>query len=407
MPAFIFTARDKTGKPQRGMLVAGTAAELASQLRLRGWLVLDIQPTNTEVPLSFGDTFNPGAWLGIRSVDVELALQQLAVMLRSGLTLLNALQNTSENAERVRLQRVLKRVILRVQEGSSFADALAEHRCFNNLTVQLVRVGEQTGSLETVLVRASEAMERRRTLIQQVVTAMTYPGIVLIAAIGVTAFMLVGVIPKLKVFVNALGRQLPPSTQRLIDLSGWLQLHGATLAIVICLIPFVVYLLASIPTTRYQMDALILRLPLFGKVARVAATALFARALALLLGSGVTVLDALRTMELLGKNQYLNGIIERSRQRVFAGGALAPTLEVPHGYMPMLSRMVAVGESAGTLDSVLDEVAKFYEQQLQVLIRQLSALLEPAIIVFVGGIVGYVYISFFLALYAGAGPARH
>ena len=407
MPAFIFTARDKAGKPQRGMLVAGSPTELASQLRLRGWLVLDIQATNTEVPVSFGDTFNPGAWLGIRSVDVELSLQQLAVMLRSGLTLLNSLQNTAENAERIRLQRVFKRVIQRVQEGSSFADALAEHKCFNNLTIQLVRVGEQTGNLETVLVRASEAMERRRTLIQQVITAMTYPGIVLLAAIGVTAFMLVGVIPKLKVFVNALGRQLPPSTQRLIDLSGWLQIHGATVAIVIFLIPFLIYLLASIPASRYQMDSFLLRLPLFGKVARVAATALFARALALLLGSGVTVLDALRTMELLGTNQYLNGIIERSRQRVFAGGALAPTLDAPHGYMPMLSRMVAVGESAGTLDSVLDEVAKFYEQQLQVLIRQLTALLEPAIIVFVGGIVGYVYISFFLALYAGAGPARH
>ncbi len=407
MPAFTFAARDKTGRAQRGTTVAASAAELAAQLRQKGWLVLDIQATSTVAPLSLGDTLNPAAWLRIRSVDIELALQQLAVMLRSGLTLLSSLNNVAENSERLRQRRVFRRIIQRVQDGASFADAMAEHACFNNLTVQLVRVGEQTGNLEIVLVRAAEAMERRRTLIQQVVTALTYPGIVLVAAIGVTAFMLVGVIPKLTVFVNALGRKLPPSTQRLIDLSNWLQLHGVTLATFIFLFPIVFYTFYSIPDTRYRIDSILLRTPLFGKVMRVAATALFARALSLLLGSGVTVLDALKTMESLGNNRYLRGIIAKARQRVFAGGALAPTLEAPHGYMPMLSRMVSVGESSGTLDSVLDEIAKFYEQQLQVLIRQLSALVEPAIIIFVGGIVGYVYISFFLALYSGAGSARH
>jgi len=388
-------------------MTSGSPGELANQLRQRGWLVLDIQSTSTIAPLSLVDSLNPRAWLAIRSVDVELALQQLAVMLRSGLTLLNSLSNVAENSERLRQQRVFKRVIQRVQDGSSFADALAEHSCFNNLTIQLVRVGEQTGNLETVLVRASEAMERRRTLISQVVTALTYPGIVLVAAIGVTAFMLVAVIPKLKVFVNALGRALPPSTQRLIDLSSWLQLHGTALSITLFVLPLFGFLMYSIPAARYQIDRMLLRLPLFGKVLRVAATALFARALALLLGSGVTVLDSLKTMEQLGNNIFLNSVISKARQRVFAGGALAPTLDVPHSYMPMLSRMVSVGEASGTLDSVLDEIAKFYEQQLQVLIRQLAALVEPAIIIFVGGIVGYVYISFFLALYSHAGPAAH
>lgn len=407
MPTYTFTARDQTGRAQRGTWAAGSASELATRLRQKGWLVLAIQPSAILAPRTFGDALRPASWLGIRSVDVELSLQQLAVMLRSGLTLLNSLSHVADTAERLRLKQAYLRVIQRVQDGSSFADALAGHSCFNNLTVQLVRVGEQTGNLEVVLVRAAEAMERRRTLIQQVVTALTYPGIVLVAALGVTTFMLVGVIPKLKLFVSALGRQLPPSTQILIDLSTWLQLHGVVLGTTLFLLPLGGYLLHSVPGARYQMDGWMLRLPLFGKVIQVAATALFARALALLLGSGVTVLDALRTMELLGRNRFLNHIVATARQRVFAGGALAPTLDTPHGFMPMLSRMVAVGESAGTLDVVLDEIACFYEQQLQVLIRRLSALVEPAIILFVGGIVGYVYIAFFLALYSGAGPARH
>lgn len=406
MPTYTFTARDQIGRAQRGTRAAGSASELATRLRQKGWLVLAIQPSAIVAPRSFGEALRPAAWLGIRSVDVELSLQQLAVMLRSGLTLLNSLSHVADTAERLRLKQAYLRVIQRVQDGSSFADALAEHSCFNNLTIQLARVGEQTGNLEVVLVRAAEAMERRRTLIQQVVAALTYPGIVLVAALGVTTFMLVGVIPKLKLFVSALGRQLPPSTQILIDISTWLQLHGVALFTMLFLLPLGGYLLHSVPAARYQIDGWILRLPLFGKVIQVAATALFARALALLLGSGVTVLDALRTMEQLGRNRFLNHIVAKARQRVFAGGALAPTLDTPHGFMPMLSRMVAVGESAGTLDAVLDEIARFYEQQLQVLIRRLSALVEPAIILFVGGIVGYVYIAFFLALYSGAGPAR-
>jgi type IV pilus assembly protein PilC len=324
-------------------------------------------------------------------------------MLRSGLTLLYALRTAADNSDRRRLRKILLRVAERIEEGSSFADALAEHKVFNRLVVQLTRVGEATGHLDSVLTRSAETLERRRMLRTQVLTALGYPAVTLLAAIGVAAFMVLNVIPKLVVFLQGMGRKLPPSTQSLVDLSDWIQVHGAMTGSVIVVTAAFSVIAYFTPQGRLMIDAVLLRLPVVGKVLRVAGTALFARAFGILIGSGVTVLEALRTVEDVGRNHYTNSIIAAARQRVFNGGGLAETLAQRHGFMPMLSHMVAVGEASGTLDNVLDEVARFHETQLAWLIKKLTALMEPVIIVVVGGVVGYVYISFFLAMYAVAG----
>jgi type IV pilus assembly protein PilC len=405
MPAFHFTARDQSGRTQRGVQSSNSAVGLAAELRTRGWLVLDIQVA-AETGVGLLETVNPRGWLPVRSVDVEMTLQMLAVMLRSGLTLLNALHTAAQHSERLKLQRILRRVVVRIEEGSSFADALAEHKVFSNLTIQLVRVGEQTGNLDVVIVRASEAMERRRNLVQQVLTALTYPFITLVAAIGVSLFMVLNVIPKLETFIKALGRKLPPTTVFLMDLSIWFRVNGTALVVTLVLAVLGIILATHLPSLRGTLDRYALAVPLIGKVMRVAGTALFARALAILLRSGVTVLDALRTMESLGTNKHLSGIVARTRLRIFAGGSLSEALSEPGGFMPMLGQMVAVGESSGRLDDVLEEVARFFENQLAVLIRQLAAIVEPAIIIFVGGVVGFVYITFFLTIYAAAGSSK-
>lgn len=408
MPSFTFTARDSAGRTQKGTRNAASAGELAAQLRSRGWLVMEVQLAVVEADRDgLPDLLNPRAWLGVRSIDVELGLQQIAVMLRSGLPLLQALDTSAEHAERLKFRRILRDVSQRVRAGSSMADAMARHECFGNLAVQLTRVGEQTGNLDQVLEKATEAMERRRLLIQQLVTALTYPTITFLAAIGVTIFMVVFLIPKLEVFLASIsGKKLPAMTQVLVDVSKWTKVNGLSTLVVMGVLGVLAIVVHRTPAGRLWFDRNALNIPLIGKVMRVAGTALFARAFGIMNRSGVTVLDGLRTIENLGGNYHLNSIVGRARTRVFSGGGLAESLDEPNGFMPMLPRMMAVGESAGTLDDVLDEVAKFYENQLQVLIRRLSALVEPAIIIFVGGVVGYVYIAFFLALYGGLGGKK-
>jgi len=402
MPVFAYNARDRSGRPQTGNQEAPTAANLAESLRARGWLVIAVE-VSAGKDSELAAALDPRLLLPVRSLDVEIALQQVAVMLRSGLTLLNALKTAADNADRLRLRRILHRVAERIQEGSSFADALAEHRTFSRLVIQLTRVGEATGHLDLVLTRAAEVLERRRLLRLQVLTAVSYPLVTLTAAIGVATFMVVSVIPKLTVFLKAMGRKLPPSTQSLVDISEWIKLHGMLAGTIILFALATVIAFYFTIAGRLACDKLLLRLPLLGKVFRVAGTALFARAFGILVSSGVTVLEGLQTVEGLGRNRHLNGIVARARQEVFNGGGLSVPLAQRNGFMPMLAHMVAVGEASGTLDDVLDEVARFHEAQLASLIKQLTALAEPAIIVLVGGIVGYVYISFFLAIYAVAG----
>lgn len=406
MPTFTFTAHDPAGRPQAGKQEAASAAALVNTLRERGWLVLDVKPADAEAGPDWATLLNPFAWLPPRSMDVEVSLQQIAVMLRSGITLLAALKTVAEQAGRVSMRRIWNDIAERIQEGSTLADAAGRHGCFSHLVVQLMRVGEHTGTLEPVLTRAADALERRRNLRTSLMAALMYPSIVFVSAVGVTVFMIVGVIPKLRVFLAALGRKLPPMTQFLIDLSDAVQAYyvqgltalGAVLALLVA-----VYLW---PPGRLFLDRLLLRVPVIGRLFRLAATVQLARSLGSLIHSGITLVEALRTVEGLFRNRYVAGQVAAARNAVLRGGSLAPPLSVRDAFMPMLSRMVAVGETAGTLDDVLDEVARFHESQLQSAIRQFSAIIEPVVVVVVGGIVGFVYIAFFMALFAAAGGAK-
>jgi len=404
MPTFTYRARDAAGRPQQGTQEAASATVLVNNLRQRGWLVLNVVAGDGAGDATdWALVLNPFAWLPPRSADVEMSLQQMAVMLRSGITLLAALKTVAEQARRRTMTQVWEDVARRIQGGSTLADALTHHRCFSHLVIQLVRVGEQTGTLEQVIIRAADALERRRLLRTTLLTALTYPVIVLLAAIGVTVFMVVGVIPKLQVFLKALGRRLPPMTQFLLDVSDAVRtyyVHGLVGAIALAGTILALY---SWPPGRLYLDRLLLRVPVVGRLLRLAGTVLFARGLGSLIRSGITLVEGMRTVEELFRNRYLAARVAAARNAILRGGSLADPLKPRDAFMPMLASMVAIGEQAGTLDDVLDEVARFHETQLQSAIKQFSAIIEPVIVVVVGGIVGFVYISFFLALFAAAG----
>lgn len=397
-------ARDVSGRSQQGTREAASANAVVDDLRQRGLLVLDVRSAETE-SASTGITLaalDPTNWMPVASVDVELCLQQIAMMLRSGMTLLTSLKTVADQARKASMRRIWADVAEKIQQGSSLADAMQRHRCFSRLIVQLVRVGEQTGILDQVMKRGADALERRRHLVTSMLTAMTYPVIVLVSAFGVAGFMVVGVIPKLEGFLNSMGRQLPATTQLLVDISHYVQqyfLHGIILTLSAILAAVMIYLW---PPGRMWVDKTALRVPIIGYLLRLAGTAAFARSMGTLLQSGITILESLRTIERLHANQYLAARVAHARQIVMQGGNLSDPLSGSGAFMPMLSRMIAIGDAAGTMDEVLEQVAEFHEMQLQSTIRQFSALIEPAIILVVGGIVGFVYVSFFLALFSAS-----
>lgn len=403
MPLFYFVAQDPSGVKRNGTTEAINSAEVVQELRGRGWLVLKVENSLPEKRLkpSFS-VFQPKNWLRIRSIDVEIALQQLSVMLKSGISLLSAMEVVAKQSQREKMATVWREMETAVREGASLAEAMEKYRCFNRLTVQLVQVGEYSGQLETVLIRSAETLEHRRNRRSQMLHALAYPTIVFFAAIGVTIFMLVSVIPKIERFLSTLGRKLPPLTQLLVDISYyvvqyWLfTLLGGTI-LIFAFLAFYFW-----PEGRYWVDRIVLKIPILGRIFRLSGTILFSRTMATLIGSGLTILESLRLVAQLHYNKYLAERVQQTREYVLQGGSFAEPLALQGAYMPMLSSMVEIGETSGTLEQTLTDVAQFHEKQLQFMIRWLSTLIEPMIIIVVGGIVGFVYIAFFVALFGSA-----
>ena len=411
MASFQFEACDRSGARHSGLLDAASVSAASGDLRARGWVVIAVKPGGAtrqggaagagEVP---NRSFNPLDWLPPGKVDVELGLQQIASMLRSGLTLLSAIKTTAEQSRRGSMRKIWLDVAARIQEGGTFADALSRYpRRFPAYTVQLVKVGEASGTLDVVLARAAEQMERARTLKVLLLSALMYPAIVLLLAVGVTTYMLVVLIPKLQKFLASRHKALPAITQALLSVSSWLQTYSLHVTIGMLLAIAVFFVVRRWPPGRHAIDSFSLRLPLIGGILRTAATATFSRTLGLLLESGITLVTALGVVEELLGNRAFSRHVAEVRETAMGGGTLSAPLLRRRLFTPMLGRMVAVGEVTGTMDQVLAETASFHEKQLAASVRWLSVLIEPVIILIVGSIVGFVYIAFFVALYSIAG----
>lgn len=401
MPEFSYLIRDTAGKMQRGRAEADSAAALRLTLESQGERLISAKPV--EKPAGAIGLYNPLHRLPPRSVVVEVALEQLALMLQSGIGILQALKTVGEQTTSRSFRAICDQMAEDIQEGDSVSDAMSKHSCFPKLVVQLAKVGETTGNLDVVLQRASQQMASRRENISNVRTAVAYPVFVGLAAVGVAGYLVVVVIPELEKFLSATGRKLPAITQSLMDLSVWIRLNGIATVAVGLLAMVAVVLAYKWPPGRAVIDRWLLRVPILGKVFRLAGTVTFASSLGVMLRSGITVLEALRTVEDLHENTFLATQVAVARETVMEGGDLATPLAAKHAYMPMLSSMIAVGENTGQLDEVLDRVTRFHESQLKAAIKKLSAMIEPMTIVVVGGIVGYVYLAFFMALFAAGG----
>ena len=401
MPEFAYIAQDESGTRQTGVMDAGTQTNVVDQIRARGWLVVSVQETQANADVGATDWTAILPFMGVRKVDIELALRQIAVMLRGGLTLLSSLNVLATNSPRASSRRLWRQVIEDIQAGETFSDALSNHKQIPIYVVRLTRVGEQTGVLDTVILQGADMIKSRRAAKRDVTTALAYPLIVFIVAMGVTAYLVLYVIPQLGKFLQGMGKDLPAMTQSLLTFADFFQLHGP--AILVCLIALILGAIVTYLSQpgRLLVDRLALRIPIVGKVFRLAGTTTFAQSMGVLVRSGVTVIQSLQTIEQMHYNRHYAESVEHARENVINGNTLASSLANRH-YMPLLPSMTAVAEQAGNLDDVMDEIATFHEEQLRLTIQTLSSWLVPVVVVVVGSVVGYVYIAFFLALFAVA-----
>ncbi|NLL84092.1 MAG: type II secretion system F family protein [Lentisphaerae bacterium] len=403
MAYFAYRARDPQGNVQQGRAEAADAAALAEMLRGSGWVVIEIQRASNGMRDANGlpPRWHPLWLLPMTSLDCELGLRQLASMLRSGVLLLAALNTVAQQASRPRTAAVWLALEESIRKGGTLSEAMGQHGgVFDDYVAQLVRVGEHSGEMDVTMTRAADHLEMHRDIKMLVVNALIYPVIATLMTVGVSAYLVAVVIPKIASFMEGGDTKLPMITQFLIDVSHWL--HAYFLQILVVLVGVVVAWLVvrRLPKGRELQDVLLIKLPVVGRILRLSQTAVFARGLGLLVESGVTLLDSMGVVERLMANRRFSRRIGDARQRVMRGESLADSLREAREFFPLLIRMSAVAEQTGTLGATLSEVAVFHEKMLVVTIKRFSVLIEPLMIIITGGIVGFVYIAFFMALFS-------
>ncbi|MCA8926096.1 MAG: type II secretion system F family protein [Planctomycetes bacterium] len=401
MLSWSYLAIDEEGREVQGVLEAPSPATGAARLRGQGLFPVELSPgrgaATSPAPRA---PSRRGGW--VRTADLTLFCSQLALMLRAGLTLLQSLDTQAQRSARPALRATAARLGAAVQTGENLSDALERERHFPPFVAQLLRTAEATGELEEAFERAAEHLERQAALRYQVASSLLYPAIVLLAAGGVFWFMTVKVIPKFVHFLAARRAALPWTTQLLMDVSRVLSTYGGWILGGVALAGLAFALAYRTPRGRLWIDRAALRLPGLGGVFSAAGLAHLSRTLALLLRSGVPLVQSLALTSESCPNRSHREAIARAREEVLRGGALAESLE-GSSVSPLALQVIAVGESSGSLEDVLAELATYYEARLKRLLTTIGSLVEPAILVIVGTLVGFVYISFFQAVFALAG----
>jgi type IV pilus assembly protein PilC len=395
---FSYKVRDKSGKLVEGQLEAENAQLVVSKLRSMGYVPIEIERQGSN-NLS-RDIKIPFLSDRIKLKDVSIFSRQFATMINSGLSMLRSLYILAEQTESKPLADIVNQVRLDVERGASLSAALAKHpKAFNRLYVAMVRAGEAGGVLDSVLQRLATTIEKQVELRRKVKSAMTYPVVVSCLVLLLVTAMLVFVIPMFQSIYKQLGGTLPPPTQILIDVSNvvrklWYIVFGGEIAAVWGFRKWI-----NSEEGRKRWDAIKLKMPVFGGLAKKTALARFGRTLSALVRSGVPILESLDIVCETSGNYVVSEAVRDTQQQVKRGEPLSRRLEEHAVFPPMVVQMMAVGEETGALDEMLDKIADFYDQEVEATVNALTSLIEPILIVVMGVVIGGMIISLYLPMF--------
>jgi type IV pilus assembly protein PilC len=397
MATFAYTALDAaTGSEVRGDLEAEDAPAAAASLRRRALFPLALAP-RAAAPTR-ARRARRGVFRFTRRRDVIFFLRQLGLMLRAGLTLLQALDVARENCPKPALARAIARIRVAVESGRSLAEALAgEKKLFPEIGWRLISSAEASGELDVTLERVAVHIERNLELRNTLMASLIYPLVLVLATLGVVVFLVTKVIPTFAKFLEKRRVALPWAARTLLDVSAFVQHYGVAIGLVALGLVLGLVLLRTRPRGRRAFDRALLSIPIVGGAISAAVMAEIGTTFAMLLRGGVTLLEALRLLSSTVLNKAVASQLESAADGVLRGQDLASGID--HPTFPLLfTQVVAVGERTGALDHVLEEIGRYYDAELRTRVRQLTVLFEPCVIAVVGGIVGFVYFAFFQAL---------
>ncbi len=398
MPAsFTYTVRDRTGREITGSLEADNADVLAGKLRQMGYFVVSID--EQKVSMAKKEIHIFGAKVGVQ--DVTIFTRQFATMINAGLPLIKCLSILAQQTESTTLADVITDCQREVEAGRSLSEALGKHpEAFNSLYVSMVRAGELGGMLDDVLLRVANQMEREAEIRAKVKSASTYP----IAVFGITivllSAMIIFVVPRFAAMFEQMGGALPTFTQVLVNISHFIGGWGG-LVLLAVIIGSVIFFRRFKATAkgRLVIDKIKLKLPVVGVLFHKTAMSKFSRTLGTLLSSGVPILGALEITGETTGNAVITRALDDVRDSVKEGQTIAKPLEEANVFPPMVTQMIAIGEETGALDVMLNKVSEFYDTEVNNAVDGLTSMLEPILIVFLGGSVGIIVVALYLPIF--------
>jgi type IV pilus assembly protein PilC len=434
MPTFLFEAIDAaTGKEIRDTVEATTEAEAQATIRSMGYMVTKLKASRAKAKSANAPKKKPGRTFaigGVKTKELTLFTRQLSILQDAGLPILRSLKVLAEMQKPGRLKNSLLDTCDEIEGGTTLSEALSKSpKAFDRLYCNMIRAGEAGGALEVILRRLAEFMERSQSLKRKVKGAMVYPIVVVSVAVGILSFIMMKIVPQFKKIFDDFGSELPPMTQILIDISNWVVNYWYLIPAIPFGINLVIKGIKMIPYGRFGWDLFALKAPIFGALVEKNIMSRSSRTLGTLLASGVPILEALNITKETSGNMMFEKLFQKVSDSIRDGNAIAKPLKefsvppfnvvallfwaafVPGiGALLYLTRykkrvvddlvvnMVDVGEESGELDTMLYKVADTYDEEVAVLTESLTSLMEPLLIIFLGGAVGFIVIALFLPL---------
>ncbi len=403
MPKYAYRAINREGKEVFGIIQADSVALAINDVRSLGLFPTHVREARrSDERRARGEKHGLSELYfgGVKTKQLVVMTRQLATLIDAGLPLLRSLNVLITQMKPCKLKDILREIATDIQSGSTFSDALAKHpKQFDRLFVNMVKAGEVGGMLESVLNRAAQFMERREALKRRVKSAMIYPVAVLIIASGIVMFLLIKVVPVFADIFKEFGGELPWPTQFLMDAGDFMIYNWWMVIAIVAWTIIFMKLLFKFHAVRRFRDRIELKIPLIGDLVTKVAVSRFARTLGTLITSGVPILQALKiTKETIG-NEIVQDAVDKVHDSVKEGDTIAAPLDQTKVFPAMVVNMIDVGEETGSLDSMLNKVADIYDAEVEAAVDAMLALMEPMIIVVLGGIIGFIVIALYLPIF--------
>jgi type IV pilus assembly protein PilC len=395
MPQYSYHVKSIGGKQLKGKLSSMDRTSAVEELRKRGLTVLSVEEIRKSALTTEIYIGNP-----VKSIDFIIYCRQFSTLINAGVTMVEATTILSQQTESKPLKKALVEVSSALLRGVSFSQAVMEHKkIFPPLFVSMIRAGEETGDIVGTLDRLALFFEKAHTTKEKIKSAMTYPSVVGIMAIGAVIYLLQGVVPQFVTMFASFDTELPAITKLVLSLSKSMsnQWYIWILSVMLFIIAFLLY--RRTEKGRYAIDYAKLKMPVFGKLAQKGAIAQMSRTLSSLFASSVPVLQSLTIVEEVVGNKVIGQYIRKSGESLRQGNSLSEPFKKAWVFPPLVTQMIAVGEETGSLDQMLSKIADFYEMDVDNTVDRLKSLIEPLMIVFLAGIVGFIVMAIILPMF--------